>query len=146
MSTTLIVKLRTQAAAYAPLTALLGSGAGPSTPFKWYDVTLDQNRQGPKWPAVVVQQVSEITRYMNFQRDVITLNRVQFTCWDLSLETTRNLALTLKQFFDVFNGYNTSGSRPPNRVVLSRQAGEAQTDPITYAQVVDVEIYHNESL
>jgi len=140
MATTLEVKLRTAASANAPLTALLGT-----SPFRWYDM---QEAQGGTFPSVTVQMIAAVNQYSLTQRLNNSHNRVQFTVWDTDPERARSVELAVLNFLDGFNAYNAGDQNPRqrNEVVMRRQGGNPQTQPLTFWRILDAYIWHNETL
>lgn len=142
MATTLEVKLYNAAQANATLVSLLGS-----SPFRWFDMQLDPAVQNP-YPAVTVQLVSCVNQYSNTARLWTSQNRVQFTIWDTKAERARQVEMALLAFLDTFNAYN-SGDQSPiqrNQVVMRRQSGNPQPEPLIFWRIVDAMIWHNETL
>jgi hypothetical protein len=136
----LVVKLRTRAAANAPLVALLGS-----SPFAWYG---PQAPQGSAQPLVEVMEVSQVPQYGAAILPTVCLYRVQFTIWDTNLETARAVKNALMQFLTTFTAFAPVGSPSalrPNRVVNARIGqSQAQTSPITYWITLDAMIWNSE--
>ena len=148
MPTSLEIKLRTAAALDATLSSLLGS-----SPFRWYGPQSPQGPQngGPQFPLVEVMQVSQIPQYSTSALLKNALYRMQFTIWDIDLESCRAVKNAIIQFLVNFNAYSSPGNPnqtlQPNRVMNARLGkSEAQTAPITYWITVDVMIWNNESV
>lgn len=142
MSTTLEVKLRTAALNTPALTALLGT-----SPFRWYDMQLDQNSP---FPAVTVQLISTINAYVTQYRLQTASSRVQFTVWDTDPERARQVETAIVAFLDTFNAVspatNFIGPVPqPVRAVNRRQGGNAQTQPLTFWRTIDALVLNNET-
>lgn len=141
-STSLEIKLRTQAAAYAPLTALLGT----LPTFRWYG---PQAPQGALQPMVEVQRISAIPQYSTAALLETCQYRMQFTVWHIDLEGASQVERAIRQFLTVFNAYNAGDMSPiqRNRVVNVRVGrSQAQTQPITYWITLDAFIWNNELL
>lgn len=143
MATSLEVKLRTAALATPALTALLGT-----SPFRWYDMQLDQNST---LPAVTIQAISIVNQYSLSVRLVNALCRVQFTIYDTDPERARAVEMAIVVFIDTFNAMNTSSavSRQANWVVNRRQGSpsqNAQTQPLTFVRSLDAMIWNNETI
>jgi len=139
MSTSLEVKLRTQALAFPKLSALLGT-----TPFRWYD---SQLVQGSAYPAIVVQLISSPMNYCNTGRLPTSWARYQFTVWDTDSERARTTESALFDFFDVFNAVGHSGLPDyPVTVVNDRQNIYPDPEPIRFTRSVDAMIFSNNAL
>ncbi len=147
MGTSLDVKLRTAAALDATLSSLLGS-----SPFRWYGPQAPQGPQPPaniQYPLVEVSQVSEIPQYSTHAQLVNSQYRMQFTIWDIDLESVRTVKRAIISFLNTFNAYSVSSAAPlqPNRVVNARLGkSQPQTAPITWWMTIDVMIWNNEQL
>ncbi len=139
MSTSLERKLWLAAQADANLQALLGSGAA----IRWGGM---QEPQGSIFPSVAVNVVSAIDQYSNTDLLITALYRVQFTVFDTNAERARQVEQAIKQFLTMFNAYSPAGATVlrPNRVVMRRQGGDPQTDPLTYQRIMDAMIWNNE--
>lgn len=139
MTTSIETKLRTAAAATPALTAYLGT-----SPFRWYDM---QQSQGSALPSVVVLLVSAVDTYSTTARLATSLNRVQFTIWDTDPEEARAIEQALIAFLETFNAFSPvpGAAIQPNRVVMRRQSGQPQTEPLIFWRLVDAMIYNNEN-
>ena len=140
MATTLLAKLRTAAALDATLAGLLGS-----SPFRWFDQQLSQ---GTAFPAVAAFVVSNIPQYSNTQLMITAQYRVQLNIFDPNPQKTREVANAIRTFLTTFNAYSPGSptSLQPNRVVMQRDGGIAQTQPFTAMQMMDAIIWNNEQL
>jgi len=139
MSTTLEVKLRTTASAFAPLIALLGT-----SPFRWYDTQLVQ---GSVFPAIVALLVSDPKSYYLGGRMNTSFARVQFTIWDTDAERGRSVEAALYDFLDVFNASGAPADRAkPNYVVGARGGMYPQTQPPQFQRIIDAKIFNNDTL
>lgn len=133
---TLIVKLVSGAQSFAPLTALIGSRIS-SYPLA----------QGSQFPAIILQVIANPRSYTVNQRLATSFSRVQATIFGLAPggENARAVESAWIQFLDQFNGDGITGrSISPNRVVMSREFGIAQTAPLTFQIVNDALIRDNE--
>jgi hypothetical protein len=138
MATSLETKLRTQASAYAPLTALLGN------PFRWYD---SQLLQGSLYPAIVVMQVSGSPTYVQTGRLPTGFTRIQFTIWDTDSERARRVEAALESFLDQFNAIGIPGLvQYPNEIVLQRAGYFAEPAPALFQRINDAMIFSNSNL
>lgn len=142
MGTSLEVKLRTAAAANSALVALLGS-----SPFRWFG---PQAPQDSAQPLVEVMQVSQAPQYSATTLLINQQYRMQFTIWDINLETARAVRNAIIQFLTTFNAYSSSAPAAqlqPNRVMNARLGkSQAETAPITYWITIDALIWNNENL
>ena len=139
MSTTLEAKLRAQASAYAPLTALLGS-----SPFPWYDTQL---KQGSTPPAIRVLLVSNPQVYCNVGRLPTSFARVQFQIWDTDPQRGRAVEAALFGFFDTFNAVGPSGLPSyPVEVIDVRGGYYPLAEPPYFLRDVDARIFQNQNL
>ena len=139
MGTSLEVKLRTAAAAFSALTALLGT-----SPFRWYDTQL---LQGSAFPAIVVVLIDDAKTYYLGGRMNTSFSRVQFTIWDTDAERGRSVEAALYDFFDVFNACAApSGRAKPNYVVGARGGMYPQTQPPQFQRIIDAKIFNNDTL
>lgn len=139
MSTTLEVLLRTQASAFAGLTALLGT-----VPFRWWDDTL---QQGSAYPAIVVQLISNPASYCNLGRLPTSWARYQFSIWDTDAERARQVESQLYDFFDVFNAVGPSNLPAyPVQIVNDRQSVLPNPEPKRFLRIVDAMIFSNDTL
>lgn len=140
MATTLLAKLRTAAALDSTLAGLLGP-----MPFRWFD---QQLVQGTAFPAVAAFVVSSVPQYSNTQLMITAEYRVQLNIFDPNPQKTREVANAIRQFLTTFNAYSPGSptSLQPNRVVMQRDGGIAQTQPFTAMQMLDAMIWNNEQL
>lgn len=142
MPTSLEARLRTAAAAFPGLTALLGS-----SPFRWYDTQLAQDSA---FPAITVLLVSDVLMYSLQGILQTSWSRVQFTIWDIDPESARNVEAELMLFLAQFNGDGVMISFSPpvcKNFILTRRSGfYAQTQPPNYWRTVDAKIFNNSSL
>lgn len=139
MSSTLELKLRTAASAYAPLNSLLGT-----SPFRWFEIQLPA---GTLLPAVTVQMTSGSPTYVNTGRLATGFSRMQFTIWDLSAEGARAVENALLRFLDQFNAIGISGLvHYPNQVVLQRQGYYPTPAPPQFQRINDAMIFDNANL
>lgn len=139
MPTSIEVKLRTAAALYVPLSALLGT-----SPFRYYDTQLVQ---GSAFPAIVAQVISDPKDYYMGGRMNTSFVRVQFTIWDTDAERGRSVESALYGFFDVFNACNApAGAAKPNYVVMARGGMYPQTQPPQFQRIIDAKIFNNDTL
>ena len=130
-------KLRTKAAAYADLAALLGS-----SPFRWYDTQLTQ---GTQFPAVVVTLVASSDTYVSNGRMPTGFSRMQFTIWANDPVTARQVDDALTCFLNQANLVGINGlSIYSNQVVLTRAGMYPNTQPPKYWRTIDASIFDNE--
>jgi hypothetical protein len=139
MATTLEVKVRTGAAAYAPLTALLGS-----SPFRWFDTQLPQ---GATFPAVVAQLISNPQNYyMGGQMDT-SFARLQLTVWDTDAERARAVEAAISSFLQQFTASGApAGRAKPNYIMNTRQSMYPQTQPPQFQRIIDAKLFDNSTL
>lgn len=139
MYTQLKAKLFTAASANAGLQALLGSG-----PFRWFDTQLPQNAS---FPSVVVFQVSNPKTYNVIGPMATSFARMQFTIYGTGNDST-NADAVAEALFSFLTGFNAAGLETStgnaNYVVNDRDAGIAQTQPLTYMRVIDVQIFNSD--
>ena len=144
MSTPLAERMRTDAAAYPALQALLGT-----TPFRWF---ADQLPQGTAFPAVVVTDISGSPTYVVTGRLHTGWSRMQFLIWGGQKATgataRTNVEAALLSFLDQWEGGIgiPNLSQYPNLVVLQRNSVYTQTDGPIYQKIVDAMIFSNSSL
>lgn len=144
MATSIQDRLLTAAAAYAPLTALLGT-----SPFRWYFDTL---QQGSAFPAVVVEQISGSKTYAATKRLATGFSRYQFTIWGgqyLAGSQARDaVASALNDFMDQWSGGSgISGlSLYSNLNVMERERLFPWTDTPIYQKIVDYRIFADDTL
>lgn len=133
-------KLRTAAAAYAPLTALLGA-----SPFRWYDTQLVQKSA---FPAIVAQVISDPKSYVFGGRLPTSFARVQFVIWDIDSQRIETVKSTLFDFLDTFVGDGISQSPlvKGNYIVADRDGMEPQTQPPQWKRIIDAKIFNNDSI
>lgn len=138
VSKSLELKLREAAILNSTLTSYLGTA-----PFRWYDM---QESQNSELPSVTVQLISCVNDYTLGYRLNNTLNRVQFTIRDTDAEEARAIEYALVVFLDTFNAYSPAGTtlQRPNYVIMRRQLGNPNTDPLTFYRQLDAYIYNNE--
>lgn len=143
MPTSLEAKLQTALQATTAITSLLASRADGKAAI--YEM---QENPGTTFPAITFMLISAVQQYSASQRMVNTPNRVQFTIWDSNPERARLVEAALITFFDSFNAYNVGDSNPRQRndVVMRRQGGNPQTQPVTYWRIVDAMIWNNETI
>lgn len=139
--TTLEVKLRQAALAFAGLTALLG-GTDPNE-FRWNDSQLVQMSA---MPAVVVIQVSGVPFYAVAGRNPLERIRMQFTIWGTSGQQARQVEQAIKEFLDGFNATGVvSNQNGPNTILNVRGGAYTQTSPIRYWRTLDASIFNSDS-
>lgn len=126
----------TQAAAYAPLAALLG------TPFRMYEQRLPP---GSLFPAVVFFLVAGSDDYVLNRRLPTGFSRYQFTIYADLPTTARAVDDALTCFMNVFNGIGIPNlPQYPNQIVLRRASDIPRPDPPKYTRTLDVQIFSNE--
>lgn len=143
--TALEARIRSAAAAYAPLLALLGTGS--PLYFRWFDTQLPQ---GSTFPAVVAQIIADSPEYCANARMNTGYARIQFTVWggqqsagEAAANSVRDAMMT---FFDALNLIGISGlSIYPNIVIADRRGIFPQTDGPIYQRVLDVNVFSNDS-
>jgi hypothetical protein len=134
-------KLFAAASANSGLVALLKSGTGP---FRWWDT---QCQQQYGFPAVVVRTVSNPNTYTVLGALPTSFARVQFTVFGTGNDSENANAVVnaLKSFLATFSaGEALSVPAYPNLVVGDRDFGIAQTDPLTFQRIIDVQIFNND--
>ncbi len=145
MSTTLKARLRSAVLLDAGLMAILASGS-PAV-LRWHDVQLPQ---GATFPAVVVQTISNNRTYCVSGRLPTGFSRLQFSAYGTGTDSEEADAIVtaLAKFLDGFSGGSgiVGASQYSNLIVADRDAGIAQTQPLTYQRVVDVMVFSNDSL
>jgi len=147
MPSSLKAKLFTAAQLDAGLVALLKDG---SSPMRWFDVQLPQNWPAghPRFPAIVVQLVSNPKNYVVSGPLPTSFARVQFTIFGTGndSENANAVASALFSFLTGFCAYGISVPAFANYIVGDRDAGIAQTQPLTYQRVIDARIYADDSV
>lgn len=136
---TLKAKLFSAASATVALQALLGT-----SPFRWYD---EQLPQSTAFPAVVVHEVDAPPDYSITGRMSTYWARIQFTIYGTGndSENASAVASALADFLATFNAIGVSGLPVyPNRILNNRDAGLAQTQPMTYQRIIDVQVMNDE--
>ena len=139
-------KLRTTAAAYAPLLALLGSGS--PVVFRWYDTTLDE---GSVFPAVVVRMVSNPSAYVTTGRLPTSSARMQFTVWGgqyaggaTAADSVRD---ALVSWFAQLNLVGIAGKVMYSNTIVNEMRGVfVQTDKPIYQRIIDAMILSDDSI
>jgi|SRR5579885_1384718 len=143
MANTLEVKIVNGMLAYSALTSLLATAPdGAAAIFEM------QEYQGTTFPAITYMLVSAVPQYSSTTRLATLPCRVQFTIWANDPETARSVETQLLAWIDQFNAYdptNAAKPRQPNEIVMRRQGGNPQTQPLTYWRIVDANIWNNES-
>jgi hypothetical protein len=139
---TLKAKIFAAASVNTELQALLGTN-----PFRLYDIQLPQQSA---FPAVVMFQVSNPPAYVIGGRLSTSWARIQFTVFGTGNDSENASAVVdaLQDFLKTFTAYGNlsrSGSYD-NRIVNDRDAGIAQTQPLTYQRILDVLIFSNDQL
>ena len=132
-------KLFTAAMAYAPLTALIGTG-----PTSWMDTQLPNPAS---YPAVVVLQVSN-PRIRGFMGTSPTSwKRMQFTIWGISGAQARAVEAVMYNFLAQFNAYGIAGLPANACEVLDVRGGMyAETQPPKYLRIMDAMIFDNSNV
>lgn len=126
----------TQAAVYAPLTALLG------TPPRMFEQRLPP---GSTFPAVVFFLVASGDTYVINRRLPTGFSRYQFTIYGDLPRDVRGVDDALTCFFNLFNGIGIAGlPQYPNQIVLRRASDVPRPDPPKYTRTLDVQIFSNE--
>ena len=141
MSTSLKARIRTAAAAYPGLAALLGTA-----PFRWYDNTLIQ---GSALPAVVVQVISGSPTYVVTGRLHTGWSRIQFSIWGSGSNSSNatDVETQLLAFLDQLNLIGIPGlAQYPCQVVLQRDLLYPKTQPPLFLRQLDAMIFSNDSL
>jgi hypothetical protein len=143
MASTLEAKIQAGVQAFGPLVAILA--ARPDGAAAIYEL---QEYQGTGFPSMTFFLVSTVTPYGNAFRSHIVQSRVQFTIWDTNPERGRAVETQLMAFLDQFNAYNATPAnvQRPNTVVMRRQGGNPQTQPLTFWRMLDAMIWNNEDL
>lgn len=144
MSTSLKARLYAAALVDAGLLALLASGS-PAV-LRWYDQQLPQ---GATFPAMVVQQISNPRTYVTTGRMPTGFSRMQFRIFGTGNDSQNASAVVaaLANFLDGFNGSGIAGlAQYSNIIVADRDAGLANTQPLTFQRIVDAMIFSNDNL
>lgn len=144
MSTSLKARLYTAALLDAGLLALLATGS-PAV-MRWYDQQLPQ---GATFPAIVVQQISNPRDYATTGRMPTGFTRMQFRVFGTGNDSQGANAVVdaLANFLDGFAGSGIAGlAQYSNLIVADRDAGIANTQPLTYQRIVDAMIFSNDNL
>ncbi len=145
MSTTLKARLRSAVLLDAGLMAILASGS-PAV-LRWHDVQLPQ---GATFPAVVVQMISNPRTYAVSGRLPTGFSRMQFNVFGTGTDSQEadQVVTALAKFLDQFSGGTgvTGKSQYSNLIVADRDAGVAQTQPLTYQRILDAMIFSDDSL
>jgi hypothetical protein len=142
VATTLIVKIRTAAASYAPLTALLQAGSV----FQMYTEQTIQNSVAP-W--VTVRLISNPRVYAFTGRMSTNYARVEFLIFGAAPggENARAVRDALMQFLDQFNAAGlTNLPANSNDVLDETELGIAETQPQTFQIRLQARIFNNESV
>ncbi len=130
--------IRSAAAAYPGLTALLGT-----SPFRWYDI---RRIQGSVLPAVAVQIISGGPTYTVAGMLPTGWTRVQFTISGSGSDSS-NAMLVETQLILFLNQMNLIGisglTQYPALVLLQRDGMEVQTEPPIFQRIVDARIFSN---
>jgi hypothetical protein len=134
--------LRTAAAAYTPLSSLLGyDGSNPNT-FRWYDTRLMQKTP---FPALVLTLISA-PQSTTFEHNLATgYWRFQFEIWDYDPDNAYTVQTQLEAFIGQFNGYGLAGLLVNNasQILNRRKMMYADTQPSQYQRIVDARIFFN---
>jgi hypothetical protein len=138
-------KLRTAAAAYGPLAALLASGS-PAL-FRWYDTTLVQ---GAVYPAIVARVVSNSSSYVGTGRLPTSFARVQFTVWGgqyaAGVAAADAVRDALVAFFQQLNLVGIPNQVMYSNVILNEMRGVfVPTDTPVFQRIIDVNIFSDET-
>lgn len=137
----LIVAIRTAAQAYAPLTALLGSGNA-------IRMNTLQVIQGGAFPAVALQLISNPSDYVITSRQATSTARVQHTVFGAPPggNNAWSVIQALRTFYDQANfiGIPNLGTYP-TRIANCVELGIPETQPQTFLIRMDVMIFYNES-
>lgn len=129
-------KLLSQASAYAPLTALLGT-----SPFRWYSTQLQQTAG---FPAVVVLEVSNPSSYNITERTTRSWARIQFTVWGTGRTEVIGVVNALTSFLDQFNGCGITGLKGNPTIIIAQRAGLfPQSQPPKYTEIVEAMIFND---
>ncbi len=134
-------KIRTAAAAFPALVALLGSGS--PVLFRWYDTTLVQ---GSEYPAVVVMIASDPSQYNIGARMPMSWSRIQFTVWggqyaggSVSCDQVTAVLLNFLDQAD-FTANTKTTVQQNNLVVGNRRGAFVLKDTTIYQRILDVQI------
>lgn len=145
MSTSLKARLYSAAKVDAGLSALLASGS-PSV-FRFYDTQLPQ---ATTFPAILVQMISNPRTYAVSGRMPTDFSRMQFNVFGTGTDSEEadRVVTALAKFLDGFSGGSGIAglSQYSNLIVADRDAGVAQTQPLTYQRIVDAMIFSNDFL
>jgi hypothetical protein len=143
MYTSLKAKLFAAALLNPQLVYLLGSGS--PLLLRWFDQQLPQ-AAGTGFPAIVVRQISNPQVYINAARMPTSWARMQFDIYGTGTDSVNadTLVQALASFLDTFNGDGVTG-RPqsPNYIIADKDAGIADTQPLTYKRIVEARIFWN---
>lgn len=143
MGTTLEVKIVNGVIGFGPLASILATASdGKPALFEL------QEYQGTAFPSITYFLVASTPQYGAAFRGAIVRSRVQFTIWDTNPERARAVEAQLMNWLDQFNAYSSPPATTfqPNQVILRRQGGNPQTNPLTFWRIVDAAIWNNESI
>jgi hypothetical protein len=136
VATTIKARLYSAARLDAGLVALLGTGS-PMV-LQWHDM---QVPLGGPFPAVGVSVVSNPRTYAVSGRLPTGFSRIQFDVFGTGNDSQEadQIVTALAKFLDGFSGGTgvTGKSQYSNLIVSDRDAGIAQTQPLTYRRIVD---------
>ena len=140
---TLKARIFAAASQDAGLQALLGT-----SPFRLYDTQLDEGALKASGGAcAVVMIVSNPRDYTVLGRTAKSLVRVQIAVFGTGNDSENASAVVtaFENFFATFDAIDIPNLPAyPNLIVGDRDAGIAQTDPLTYQRIVDVLIFNKE--
>jgi hypothetical protein len=137
MASSLKSRIWSAAAANAGLQALLGT-----SPFRLFDMQLPQ-QPPPVFPSVTMFQVSKPQQFTVSGRLYSNVARMQFTIYGTGNDSENAWAVrtALLSFFDSLGGDGWGVVNVPG----DRDAGIAQTAPLTYMRILDVMVFDDES-
>jgi hypothetical protein len=142
-TTTLEVKIVNGVLGFPPLASLLATASdGNPALFEM------QEYQGTAFPSMTYLLVSTVPAYGAAFRAHQVRSRVQFTIWDTNPERARAVENQLMAFLDQFNAWNAGDQNPlqRNQVVMRRQGGNPETQPLTFWRMLDAYIWNNEDM
>ncbi len=146
MPTSLKARLLTGAMAFPALAALLASSPSPLV-LRWFDTQLPQ---GARFPCVVVQQISNPRTYAVTGRLPTGFTRMQFTVYGAGNDSqnANDVVTALVAFLDQWDGGSGIVGLPAysNIIVGDKDAGVANTQPLTYTRIIDAQIFSSDEV
>lgn len=139
MATPIENRMRAAAAAFAPLSALIGTN-----PIRWWDQSLVQ---GSPLPAVVVSMITDPPMYVFSGAMPTSYSSMQFILWADDADSLDTLRTAFYDFLKQFAGAGIpTAPAQGNFVTEDRDVDYPKTQPMKYRRRIQARIFNNSNL